>query len=52
MEKDSVLKDGYLLTLKSLFPNVIERQNVRLVLKIFDTTTVAALETLEPSSQN
>ena len=33
MEKDSVLKDGYLLTLKSLFQNSIERQNVKLVLK-------------------
>ena len=50
MEKDSVLKDGYLLTLKSLFPNSIERQNVKLVLKIFDRTTVAALETLGHSS--
>ena len=50
MEKDSVLKDGYLLTLKSLFPNSIERQNVKLVLKIFDRTTVAALEKLGPSS--
>ena len=52
MEKDlvPVLKDGYLLTLKFIFPNSIERQNVKLVLKIIDRTIVAAFETLGPSS--
>ena len=50
MEKDSTLKEGYQLTWKSLFPNSIERQNVKLALKIFDRTTVAALEVLGPQT--
>ena len=39
-----------MLTWKSLFPNAIERQNVKLALRIFDRTTVAALEILGPKS--
>ena len=50
MEKEHTLKDGYLLTWKSLFPNAIERHNVKLALRIFDRTTVAALEILGPNS--
>ena len=41
MEKESILKEGFQLTWKSLFPNSIERQNVKLALKVFDRTTVA-----------
>ena len=48
MEKESILKDGYKLTWKSLFPNNIDRQNVKLALKVFDRTTIAALEVLGP----
>ena len=44
MEKESILKDGYKLTWKSLFPNNIDRQHVKLALKVFDRTTIAALE--------
>ena len=50
IEKANVLKDGYLLNWKALFPNAIERQNVKLALRIFDRTTVAALQTLGPVS--
>ena len=35
-----------------MFPNAIERQNVKLTLRIFDRTTVAALEILGPKSSN
>ena len=48
MEKESILKNGYKLTWKSLFPNNIDRQNVKLALKVFDRTTIAALEVLGP----
>ena len=46
MEKGSILKEGFQLIWKSLFPNSIERQNVKLALKVFDRTTVVALEVL------
>ena len=46
MEKESILKEEFQLTWKSLFPNSIERQNVKLALKVLDMTTVAALEFL------
>ncbi|XP_049962022.1 uncharacterized protein LOC126482089 [Schistocerca serialis cubense] len=45
IEKDELLQYGSSLTLKSLFPNSIERQNVKLVLRIFNDTTVVALDT-------
>ncbi|XP_049774363.1 uncharacterized protein LOC126162092 [Schistocerca cancellata] len=45
IEKDELLQYGSSLTLKSLFPNSIERQNVKLVLRIFSDTTVVALDT-------
>ena len=48
MEKESIMKDGYKLTWKSLFSNNIDRQNVKLALKVFDRTTIAALEVLGP----
>ena len=50
MEKANVLKDGYLLNWKALFPTAIERQNVKLALRKFDRTTVAVLQTLGPVS--
>ena len=34
MERESILKEGFQLTWKSLFPNSIERQNVKLALKV------------------
>ena len=46
MEKKSIVKEAYLLTWKALFPNSLERQNVKLALKIFDSTNIAALESL------
>ena len=50
MGKESILKEGFQLKCKSLFPNSIERQNVKLALKVFDRTTVAALEVLGPQT--
>ena len=50
MEKESIHKEGFKLTWKSLFPNSIERQNVKLALNVFDGTTVAALEFLGPQT--
>ena len=50
MEKESIHKEGFQLTWKSLFLNSIERQNVKLALKVFDMTTVAALEVLGPQT--
>ena len=32
--------------MEALFPNSLERQNVKLALKIFDSTNIAALESL------
>lgn len=42
-EKNSVLKLAPNLTHKSIFPNSLERQNVKLALKVFDEKTAAAL---------
>ena len=50
MEKESILKEEFQLTWKSLFPNGIERKNVKLALKVFDRTTVASLEVLGPQT--
>ena len=44
MEKKSIVKEAYLLTWKTLFPNSLKRQHVELALKIFDSTNIAALE--------
>ena len=46
MEKMSIVKEAYLLPWNALFPNSLERQNVKLVQKIFDSTNIAALESL------
>lgn len=43
LEHDKLLKFGYSLTLKALFPKTIERQNVKLALKIFNPFVAQAL---------
>lgn len=42
-EKENLLKYGYKLSLKALYPTSIERQNVKLALQIFNRETVNAL---------
>ena len=48
IEINSTLKQAFKLTQKSLFPHSIERQNVRLGLKIFDDSTAKALIIMGP----
>lgn len=43
LEYDKLLKFGYSLNLKALFPSSLERQNVKLSLKIFNSFVVEAL---------
>ena len=43
-EKESLAKLAPNLTIKACFPSAIERQNVKLVLKVFNELTVAALK--------
>ena len=43
-EKESLAKLAPNLTIKACFPSVIERQNVKLVLKVFNELTLAALK--------
>ena len=47
-ELNSTVKQTFKLTLKSLFPHSIERQNVRLVSKIADDSTAKALVNVCP----
>ena len=47
-EKDNLLQYGYTLSLKSLYPTTIERQNVKLALQIFNPDVVTALRELGP----
>ena len=42
-EQTSILKQAYRLTAKTCWPTILERQNVNLALKIFDTSTLTAL---------
>ena len=42
-EQTSILKQAYRLTAKTGWPTILERQNVNLALKIFDTSTLTAL---------
>ena len=42
-EKDSLAKLAPCLTLKSCYPSILERQNVKLVLKVVHESTIAAL---------
>ena len=42
-EKDSLAKLAPRLTLKSCYPSILERQNVKLVLKVVHESTIAAL---------
>ena len=48
IEVNSILKQAFKLTLKSLFPHSIERQNVRLALNFFDDSTAKALINMGP----
>ena len=43
-EKDSLAKLAPGLTLKSCYPAILERQNVKLVLKVIHESTIAALD--------
>ena len=43
MEINSTLKQAFKLTLKSLFPHSIERENVRLALNFFNDSTAALI---------
>lgn len=43
LEYDKLLKYGYSLSLKALFPSALERQNVKLALKIFNPYVIQAL---------
>ena len=43
-EKCAIIKQAYRLSPKALYPHSIERQNVSLVLRIFDESNVAALK--------
>lgn len=47
-EQSQLLKYGYTLSLKALYPTSIERQNVKLVLQIFNQIIVTALRELGP----
>lgn len=50
-ESHNLAKCAYKITLKSLYPSNIERQNVSLALRIFDETNVAALRLNDASLQ-
>lgn len=45
-EKSSLIKFGNLLSYKALYPSTIQKQNVKLALKIFDERNIAALKQL------
>ena len=51
MEQTSLVKQATRLNYKSLHPHSIERQNVKLVLRIFCDSTAAALQTLGPHNE-
>lgn len=48
IEQNDLLKYGYSISLKALFPTSVERQNVKLVLQIFNHSTVTALRQFGP----
>ena len=51
MEKGSTIKKAYMLNYKSIHPHSIERQNVKLALRIFHVNNAAALRTLGPHNE-
>lgn len=51
-ENNKLLKHGYSLTLKSLFPTNFEKQNVTLALKIFNPFVIQALLTFGSKIKN
>ena len=50
IEKGITIKQAYRLSFKALHPHSIERQNVNLVLRIFNDTNIAALKSLGPNN--
>ena len=44
LEKNSLVKFAHLLSYKVLYPSTIQKQNVKLALKFFSETNVAALQ--------
>nr|XP_037275089.1 uncharacterized protein LOC119167674 [Rhipicephalus microplus]XP_037287660.1 uncharacterized protein LOC119180650 [Rhipicephalus microplus] len=46
-EQDQIVKAAPMLTIKALNPSCMERQNVKLALKVFNPSTTAALETYD-----
>lgn len=50
-KEQHLLRMGYKLNSKAIFPSSIERQNVNLALKIFDPSTAAALNCIFPNEQ-
>ena len=51
LEQTSVIKHGNRLNYKFLHPHSIERQNMKLALRVFCDTTVASLRTFGPSQE-
>ena len=51
LEQTSVIKQGNRLNYKCLHPHSIERQNMKLALRVFCDTTVASLRTFGPSQE-
>ncbi|KAJ3661688.1 hypothetical protein Zmor_006075 [Zophobas morio] len=51
LEYEKLLKYGYTLSLKALFPSSLERQNVKLALQVFNHSVVVALNELGPKRQ-
>ena len=50
LEQTSLIKQAHRLNYKSIHPHCIERQNVKLVLRLFCDSTIAALKTLGPTN--
>lgn len=51
IEKDELLQYGNTLTLKSLYPNSIELQIVKLAMHVFNDRTVDGLQQLGPKKE-
>ena len=50
IEKGITIKQAYRLSFKALHPHSIERQNMNLVLRIFNDTNIDALKSLGPNN--
>ena len=51
MEKSLTIKQAYRLSWKALHPHSIEKQNVKLALRIFNESNVVALKCLGPDCE-